>query len=97
MLINYLFYIGRTQMAGRDLPPPTPGLPLHVILLTHPLVYTCHVKTKLHGMSFGAGGRLLFLPTPYIYTYSEPTPCCKFGGKSLAGYESELLVGQKYH
>ena len=31
-------------------------------------------------MPFGAEGRLLFLPTPHI---PKPTPCCKFGGKSL--------------
>ena len=59
---------------------PLPTLWFALNLTNPPLVYTCHVRIKLHGMPFGAEGRHLFFPTPYI---PKPTPCCKFGGKSL--------------
>lgn len=70
------------QVLIRDFPLPPPGLPLHVIWLTNPLVY----RIKLHGVPFnGTDGRPLFCPPPiFIYMYTpKPIPCCKLSGKSL--------------
>ena len=49
---------------------------------THPLVYMCHVKIKLHLMVQREG--FYFCPPSILLFIPKPTPCCKLGCKSLS-------------
>ena len=73
-------------------PYPPPGLPL--IWLTHPLVYTCHAKIKLHGMPFtGAEGRLLICAHHlYVCIFRKALPVANFAVNPWCVYTTFLHV-----
>ena len=50
-------------------------------LITHLLVYTCHVRIKLHGVPFnGTVGSFCYCPLPILLCMHMYTPkCCKHG------------------